>query len=110
MGIRTKSNLKGLKDIRTCSGRVDRTHEAYMAYMRITALEMEKARRDREKQSATSRIEAIDARLAEIEAEKESLLVQLGERTCPGDHGGKNRRNRPTNESGKEDEVLRIRY
>jgi hypothetical protein len=51
-----------------------------MAYMKISCLEMEKARRDREKFSAETRIRNIDSRLKEIEAEKAALLVRLGER------------------------------
>ena len=51
-GIRTKINLRSLKDIRTHSGRVDRVVVPYMAYMKISCLEMEKARRETEKSSA----------------------------------------------------------
>ena len=87
MKVRTKSNIRGLRDIHTRSGRVDRADVPYMAYMKISCLEMEKARRDQEKVSATTRIGNIDARLAEIEAEKGAILVRLGEgsrRTSPG--------------------------
>jgi len=51
-----------------------------MTYMKISALEMEKARRETEKVSAETRIKNIDRRLAEIEAEKEALLKGVGER------------------------------
>jgi hypothetical protein len=81
MRIRTKSSIRGIRDIRTRSGKVGRAGVPYMAYMNISCLEMEKARREKEKFSAQSRIKNIDGRLAEIEAEKADLLVCLGERT-----------------------------
>jgi hypothetical protein len=80
MRIRTKSSIRGLRDIRTRSGKVGRAGVPYMAYMNISCLEMEKARREKEKFSAQARISNIDARLAEIEAEKGDLLECLGER------------------------------
>ncbi len=42
--------------------------------MQITCLEMEKARKGREKASALQRVETLDGRLRDIEAEKASLL------------------------------------
>jgi len=66
--------LKGLNNIRTLSGRVDRISLPYRSYMQITCLEMEKARRDMERNSASQRIAVIDARLAEIEKAKQDLL------------------------------------
>jgi len=53
-----------------------------MAYMKISCLEMEKARREKEKASSETRIRNIDGRLAQIETEKAGILVRLGER-CP---------------------------
>lgn len=74
-----KRNMRGLQDIRTLSGRVGTVaDEPYRAYMRITCLEMEKARRSKEKESAMRRVNNIDARIAEIEAEKAELLGALG--------------------------------
>ncbi|MCF8050316.1 MAG: hypothetical protein K9L59_03700 [Desulfobacterales bacterium] len=46
--------------------------------MKITALEMEKARRGKERESAMRRVREIDARFQEIEAEKNNLLQGLG--------------------------------
>lgn len=73
---------KGLREIRTLSGRVDRVALPYKAYMQITCLEMEKLRRSSEKSSAGQRVANLDARLQEIEVEKEALLQSVGERTC----------------------------
>jgi hypothetical protein len=80
MMIRTKGQSRGLRDIRTHSERVNRVGIPYMAYMSIGSLEMEKARREKEKLSALNRIGDIDKRLQEIESEKDSLLKTLGER------------------------------
>ena len=81
MAAQNRSTLKGLRDIRTHSGRVDAAGVPYMQYMKISALEMERARRNTEKVSAEARITNINARLAEIESEKGALLSGLGERT-----------------------------
>lgn len=78
---------KGLREIRTLSGRQDQVHLPYQAYMQITCLEMEKARRGKERSSARQRMADIDARLKEIEAEKEALLRALEERNAG--NGGK---------------------
>jgi hypothetical protein len=80
MSIRTRLNLRGLRDIRTHAGKVQRVTVPYMAYMKISCLEMERARREREKRSAQSRIDNINSRLAEIDSEKDTVLRALGER------------------------------
>jgi hypothetical protein len=71
---------KTMRDIHTLSGRVDRIANPHMAYMQITCLEMEKARKGRERASALQRVEIINARLRDIEAEKATLLRALTER------------------------------
>ena len=89
MKIRTKSSLRGVRDIRTHSGMVDHSDIPYMAYMRISSLEMEKARRERERFSAQTRIRNIEKRLSEIEIEKGELLVRLGERALLSEPGAR---------------------
>ncbi len=69
-----------MRDIKTLSGRVDRIANPYMAYMQITCLEMEKARKGRERASALARLESLNTRMREIEVEKASLLRALSER------------------------------
>lgn len=71
---------RGVRDIRTLSGKVDQASIPYRAYMKISSLEMEKARRGKEKESAMRRVKDIDARFQEMEAEKDALLKALGER------------------------------
>jgi hypothetical protein len=54
-------------------------------YMRLFALETERHRRMQERASAMLRIGNIDARCAEIDAEKEILLDLLGVEAIPAD-------------------------
>lgn len=70
---------RGLKNIRTLSCRVEPGAISYRGYMKVTCLEMEKARRHAERVSAAQRISEIDARLLEIEKEKQDLLHVLGQ-------------------------------
>ena len=65
---------KGLNNIRTLSGQVDQLSLPYRRYMHISCLEMEKARRGMERKSASRRVALIDARLEQIEKDKQELL------------------------------------
>jgi len=71
------NRIKGVRSLRTLSGKVDQVAVPYRAYMQITCLEMEKARRNSERQSASSLIADIDTRLREIETEKGRILEAL---------------------------------
>lgn len=71
-------NLKSLQDIRTHAGRVDEAAIPYKAYMKMSCLEMEKFRKERERKSAMTRVNNIDKRFREIEAEKAVILTHLG--------------------------------
>jgi hypothetical protein len=73
-----KKTIRGLANIRTRSGSHDQVSEPYKAFLRIGSLEMEKARRSMEKESALNRVEKIDARFREIEDEKSELLEVIG--------------------------------
>ena len=77
--------VRGLRNLRTLSGRVDKTPAPYRAYMQITCLEMERARRGAERRSAARRVAEIDARISDIEEEKREILRVLA------DGGGANR-------------------
>ena len=72
-----KQLIRGVQDIRTHAGKVDTFSEPYRVYMKITTLEMEKARRAKERESAMQRVRKIDVRFQEIEAEKNKLLQGL---------------------------------
>ncbi len=71
--------MRGLRDIRTHAGNAEKT--PHRLYMQITCLEMERARRSKERASASRRVEDIDARFKEIDAEKRRLLEAIGEHT-----------------------------
>ena len=72
-----QKTMRGLANIRTRSGSRDQVSEPYKAFLRIGSLEMEKARRGKEKESALNRVQNIDARFQEIEAEKSELLAAI---------------------------------
>ena len=69
---------KGLPDIRTISGKADQAaFVPFKAYMRLFCLEMELFRRGKEKESAIQRVNNINARFEQIEAEKAALSNAL---------------------------------
>jgi len=66
---------KGLQDIRTISERTSDADNPQRKYLTLAMLELEKARRNKEKQSARQRVENIDQRVAEIEQQQVGLLA-----------------------------------
>jgi hypothetical protein len=56
------------------SGLVTETSHPHRKFLKLAILAMEKARRGKERASAKHRIENIDGRLVEIEAETKDLL------------------------------------
>ena len=99
---------KGVNNIRTLSGRVDQLSLPYRTYMQITCLEMEKARRGMERKSAGQRIALLDARLAQIEKDKQELLqaVTTSGQRLPGRLPGLEVRPTPRRSAGG----FKIRY
>ena len=71
---------RGIQDIRTVSGRACKATLPHEAYLRISHIEMEKARKTVESEKARQMMADIAARLEEIEAEKSALLESMGER------------------------------
>ncbi len=71
---------RGIQDIRTLTGKVRKVTIPHEAYLRISHIEMEKARKTQESEKARQLMADIAARLAEIEAEKEALLQGLRDR------------------------------
>jgi hypothetical protein len=65
---------RGFNQIRTLSGRTDQLSLPYRSYMQISCLEMERARRNKERKAAGQRIALIDARIEEIDKAKQELL------------------------------------
>ena len=79
MSIRRSQNIRSVRDIRTYSGRVDAGGVPYLGYLKIGCLEMEKARREKERDGALARVRNIDSRINDIETEKSLILGKLGE-------------------------------
>ena len=72
-----RKHIRSMQDIRPLSGRGDQLSHHYKVYMKVACLELEKFRRGQEKRSALFRLENIDARFKEIEAEKADLLRKV---------------------------------
>lgn len=69
---------RGLQHIHTVGEKFTGTAVPYRIYMKISCLEMEKARRLKEKVCAMERVQGINNRFKEIEKEKTALLQSLG--------------------------------
>ncbi len=67
--------LRGLQDIHTMSERINQTDNPQRKYLTLAMLALEKARRNKERQSAGQRVASIDRRVAEIEQEQVVLLA-----------------------------------
>jgi len=93
---------RGLQDIRTLTGKVRKATIPHEAYLRISHIEMEKARKTQESEKARQLMADIAARLEEIEAEKSALLQAVSE---PGGDARRVRTRPPQSTSG-----LKIRY
>lgn len=76
-----KSNMRGLQNIKTYTGRLSSMTEPYRAFMRLSCLEMEKARKGKERDSALQRVALIEERFREIDAEEAELLAAVGHAT-----------------------------
>ena len=66
---------RGVQDIRTMSERISDADNPQRKYLALAMLELERARRNKEKQSASQRVANIDQRLADITAEQTELLA-----------------------------------
>jgi hypothetical protein len=73
---------RGLGDLRTLTGRSDMQIPAHKAYLRISFLELEKARHAQEMRTAHLRLDVIGARCREIDAETAAILANL-DNTAP---------------------------
>jgi hypothetical protein len=66
---------RGLQDIRTMSERISDADNPQRKYLALAMLELEKARRNKEKCSASQRVANIDQRIADITSEQTELLA-----------------------------------
>jgi len=74
-----QKNTRGIQDIHTLSGKVNQVNQSYRAYMKISSLEMEKARLGKEREKALYRVKNIEKRFSEIENEKTSILEGIND-------------------------------
>jgi len=95
---------RSVSDIKTHSGMAKNKHETYRNYFQVGALELERWRREREREAASTRINHIDSRIAEIDKEKNHLLAEAAENATPtpGGEAAKPAESKPSR--------LRIRY
>ena len=83
---------RGMKDIRTHLGGNPGQREAYQLFMEISGLEMERARRQKERVSALRQVEKIETRFSEIDARKAKLLLEADSSRSKGPAGPAERR------------------
>jgi hypothetical protein len=74
---------RGLKDLRTMTGKSGAHLPAYKAYLRIGFLELERFRHQQEALRARSRLALILARCRDIDAEKGAILATAGAAAAP---------------------------
>jgi hypothetical protein len=72
-----KRTIRGSQNIGTLSWRADDKFRPHKVFLRIACLEMERERRGQERRSAVQRVQVIDDRFHEIDAEKRDLLAEL---------------------------------
>ena len=66
---------RGVQDIHTMSERISDADNPQRKYLTLAMLELEKARRNKDKQNAAQRVANIDQRISEITAEQTELLA-----------------------------------
>jgi len=95
---------RSVSDIKTHSGTAKNKHETYRNYFQVGALELERWRREREREAATARINDIDNRISQIDKEKHQLLDDAIENASkpPAGEGSKTAAKKPAG--------LRIKY
>jgi hypothetical protein len=72
-----KRPSRGLADLRTLTGRSDTQIPAHKAYLRISFLELERARRLQEVRTCRDRFDTIKARFREIDNEIADIHASL---------------------------------
>ena len=83
---------RGLQDIHTMSERISDADNPQRKYLALAMLELEKARRNKEKQSANQRVANIDKRMLEIATAETDLLAAVEadqEASVPAEQSGR---------------------
>ncbi|MBK1706848.1 hypothetical protein CKO40_20465 [Halochromatium glycolicum] len=79
MAVKTTRPPRSMNDIKTLAGRnTNQEQRRYTSYFQLGALELERYRRGLERDAAQQRINTINQRLDEIEAEMQQLLAEAG--------------------------------
>jgi hypothetical protein len=74
---------RGLADLRTLAGLADKRTPAYKAYLRISFLELERARHGQEIGAARRRLDFMLRRCREIDAETGAILADVAPAAKP---------------------------
>lgn len=81
-----RRKIRGVKDIKTNLDRADQVVEPYKGYLRLGALEMERTRKLKERDNLRQRMEVIEERCRQLDAEKAMLLETINERAVDLGH------------------------
>ncbi|MCL5098915.1 MAG: hypothetical protein M1608_15545 [Candidatus Omnitrophica bacterium] len=81
MSTTNAKTIRGLQSIRTRSGASDQATLSYHAYTKITYLEMEKCRRQKERDNLVARLKTLDERLRAIAVDQNALMRRVGMRS-----------------------------
>ncbi|MDE1465678.1 hypothetical protein [Spartinivicinus poritis] len=73
MSIPASKPRKGMSDIKTLSGSENKDHPAYRTYLKLGTLEMQRLRKQKERDAAVTLIAQIDESLAQINNEISTL-------------------------------------
>ncbi|MCF7993207.1 MAG: hypothetical protein K9M02_22465, partial [Thiohalocapsa sp.] len=83
MSVKSIRPQRSLADIRTMAGKsTDASRQGYAAYFEMGALELERMRRSQEREAAQRRIDEIDRRIAEIDAQMDLLARGVAEESA----------------------------
>ncbi len=70
---------RGLASLHTLASRADERMPAHKAYLRISFLELQRARHGQEMTTARGRLESLRTRCERIEHEKAAILASIGQ-------------------------------
>jgi hypothetical protein len=71
--------VRGLNSLRTLAGQADKRVPVYKAYLRVSFLELERARHGQEIGTTRARLERMTDRCRQIELEKATILAAAGQ-------------------------------
>lgn len=78
--------IRSLRDIRTNADRCDQFVDPYKGYLRLGTLEMERARKLKERANLEERLRVIEDRCRQLDAEKEAILKIINQQSVDMGH------------------------